>query len=190
MGQLRRCKLSKVTGRKPIWFKEIEQIVLEGPSTQKIKPEWQQNMINTLAPRAELLKISIDKRKREWVVFKNKKISEFRKIVRKSDKSWIEIEYWQTENDESAHTTRLKKCKGCQINEGSDSDEVQCILRQQLRSKKRALQNNWVKNGKKMGEFFLEIPLESFDRKRNKVQITGDRPHIDGQQLFTIEIAT
>ncbi|CAG8736870.1 382_t:CDS:2, partial [Gigaspora rosea] len=93
-------------------------------------------------------------------------------------------------NDELAHTTRLKKCKGCQINEGSNSDNLQCILRRQLRSKKRALQNNWVKKGKEVGEFFLEIPLESLDGKRNKVQITGDRPHIDGQHLSAIEIAT
>ncbi|CAG8689655.1 1411_t:CDS:2, partial [Gigaspora rosea] len=96
----------------------------------------------------------------------------------------------QTENEESAHTTRLKKCKGCQINEGSDSDKLQCTLRRQLRSKKRALQSNWVKKGKEVGEFFLEIPLESLGGKRNKVQITGDRSHIDGQHLSAIEIAT
>ncbi|CAG8818207.1 17152_t:CDS:1, partial [Gigaspora rosea] len=54
----------------------------------------------------------------------------------------------------------------------------------------RALQNNWVKKGKEVGEFFLEIPLESLDGKRNKVQITGDKPHIDGQHLSAIEIAT
>ncbi|CAG8486668.1 6469_t:CDS:2, partial [Gigaspora rosea] len=146
MGQLRRCKLSKATGRKPIWFEEIEQIILEGPSTRKIKPEWQWDMINTLAPRAKLLKISIDKRKKE-----------------KSDKSEIKIEQWQTENDESVHTTRLKKLSAAK----------------QL-----------VKKGKEVGEFFLEIPLESLVEKRNKVKITGNRPHIDNQQLSIIEIAT
>ncbi|CAG8741574.1 24057_t:CDS:1, partial [Gigaspora rosea] len=58
-----KCNLSKATGRKPIWFEEFEQIILEGPSTQKIKPKCQWDMINTLAPRAELLKISIGKQK-------------------------------------------------------------------------------------------------------------------------------
>ncbi|CAG8756291.1 6236_t:CDS:2, partial [Gigaspora rosea] len=96
-------------------------------------------------------------------------ISEFGKIMRKSDKSWIEIEHWQTENDESAHTTRLKKCKGYQINEGSDSDELQCTLRRQLRSKKRVLQSNWVKKEKKVGEFFLEIPLESLATREEEL---------------------
>ncbi|CAG8777870.1 5439_t:CDS:2, partial [Gigaspora rosea] len=146
--QLRRCKLSKATGRKPIWFEKIEQIILEGPSSRKVKPEWQQDMINTLTPRAELLKISIDKRKKEW----------------------------QTENDESTHTTRLIKCKGWQINEGSDISGLQCTLWRQLRSKKLALQNNWVKKAKESGEFLLEIPLESLVEKRNKVQISGDKP--------------
>ncbi|CAG8844748.1 12722_t:CDS:2, partial [Gigaspora margarita] len=41
------------TGRKPIWFEEIEQKVLEEPVSQKIKAEWQKNMTNTLAPRLE-----------------------------------------------------------------------------------------------------------------------------------------
>ncbi|CAG8762352.1 4722_t:CDS:2, partial [Gigaspora rosea] len=60
-------------------------------------------------------------------------------------KSYFEKQF---QNDESAHATRLKKCKSCQINEGSDSDELQYTLRRQLRSKKRVLQSNWVKKEK------------------------------------------
>ncbi|CAG8472258.1 7095_t:CDS:2 [Gigaspora rosea] len=131
-----KIQTEQTTGRKPIWFEEIKQKILEGPNTRKIKPEWQWDRINTLAPR-------------------------------------------RTENDESVHTTKLKKCRGCQINKGSDSSELQCILRHQLKSKKRALQNNWVKKAKEIGEFFLEIPLESLDERRNQVQITGDKSHLD-----------
>ncbi|CAG8835101.1 5892_t:CDS:2, partial [Gigaspora margarita] len=61
---IEKCKLSKAIERKPIWFDKIEQKLLEGPDSQKIKTEWRQNMTNTLAPRLELLKISIDKRKK------------------------------------------------------------------------------------------------------------------------------
>ncbi|CAG8762934.1 26021_t:CDS:2, partial [Gigaspora rosea] len=133
----------------------------------------QRDIINTLAPKVELLKISIYKRKKEWVVFKNKGILEFGKIVRKSDKSWIEIEHWQTKIDESAYTTRLKKCKGYQINEGTDSSKLQSILRRQLRSKKRALQNNWVKKAKETVSRYpdAEKPFRSNEAGKTLVRL-------------------
>ncbi|CAG8717069.1 1160_t:CDS:2, partial [Gigaspora margarita] len=189
-GQLRKCKLSKATGRKPIWFEKIEQKVLEGSISRKIKAEWQQNMTNTLAPRVELLKISIDKRKKEWVVFKTKRTTEFGKIVGKSDKSWIEIEHWCTEINDLEHTTKLKKCKDCQMNEDLDTAAEHCIFQKQLRSKKRAFQNNWLKKAEEANEFWLEVPLESIMGKKHRMQSTVDTLHIDNLQMLTIKIAT
>src|SRR5260363_107771 len=116
-GQLRKCKLNRAMGRKPTWFAEIKQKLLDEPDTRRIKTEWQQEKRNDLAPRAELLKISTDKRKKEWIVFKTKGIMEFGRIVKKSDKSWIEIEHWHMEKDDLAYATRLKKCNGCHLNE-------------------------------------------------------------------------
>ncbi|CAG8835080.1 35065_t:CDS:2, partial [Gigaspora margarita] len=91
--QLRKCKLNKAIGRKPIWFDKIEQKLLERSNLQKIKTEWQQNMTNILAPRVELLKIKMN---------------------------------------DLEHTTKLKKCRGCQINENLDIAAEHCILRKQL----------------------------------------------------------
>ncbi|CAG8785367.1 16920_t:CDS:2, partial [Gigaspora rosea] len=136
--------------RKPIWFEEIKQKLLEGPNTQKIKPNWQRDRINTFTPRAKLLK-----------------------IIKKSDKSWIKFEHWYTEKDKSAHTTKLKKCSACHINEDLDSAGINCVLRRQLQ---------------KAEKFILEIPLECLDKKRNQVQIIDGKPCIDGLQISTIEI--
>src|SRR5260363_224301 len=189
-GQLRKCKLSRATGRKPTWFAEIEQKLLDGPDTRRIKTEWQQEKRNDLAPRAELLKISTDKRKKEWIVFKTKGIMEFGRIVKKSDKSWIEIEHWHTEKDDLAYATRLKKCNGCHLNENSYAPERQCIVQRQLRSKKHVLQSNWVKKVKETGDFMLEIPLESIIGINQCVLITKDTPIIGSLPIPTIKIAT
>ncbi|CAG8844899.1 8662_t:CDS:2, partial [Gigaspora margarita] len=68
------------------------------------------------------------------------------------------------------HITKLNKCKSCRINEDLDTAVKHCTFRKQLRSKKRALQNNWLKKAKEANEFWLEVLLESIIGKKHHIQ--------------------
>ncbi|CAG8473005.1 13378_t:CDS:2 [Gigaspora margarita] len=45
-----------------------------------------------------------------------------------------------------------------------------CTFKKQLRSKKCALQNNWLKKAEEANKFWLEVPLESIMGKKHHVQ--------------------
>ncbi|CAG8854305.1 41043_t:CDS:2, partial [Gigaspora margarita] len=65
------------------------------------------------------------------------------------------------------HTTKLKKCGGCQMNENLDIAMEHCILWKQLR-----------------------ILLESIMGKRHRIQNTANILPIDSSQMPIIKIAT
>ncbi|CAG8473622.1 23133_t:CDS:2 [Gigaspora rosea] len=117
------------------------------------------------------------KRKREFIDTKDKEDLKALKELFETD---LNIQLGAlNENTNEEDLTRL--CKKW-------ANNVYCILRQQLRSKKQALQNNWVKKAKEVGEFIVEIPLESLDKEKNQVQVTGDKPHIDSLQVVVIKM--
>ncbi|CAG8839790.1 14256_t:CDS:1, partial [Gigaspora margarita] len=65
-----------------------------------------------------------------------------------------------------------------------------CTFQKQLRSRRRILQNNWLKKAEEINEFWLEVPLESITKKRHRMQSIADTLHIDNSQISIIKIAT
>ncbi|CAG8843677.1 22477_t:CDS:1, partial [Gigaspora margarita] len=71
-----------------------------------------------------------------------------------------------------------------------DTAAEHCTFQKQLRSKKCALQNSWLKRAEEANEFWLEVPLESIIGKKHGTQSISDILHIDNLQVPIIKIAT
>ena len=63
-----------------------------------------------------LEKISIDKRKQEWIVFEDS-LSKRRKVgrIRRKNESNVLVEHWENKENEERQEV-IRKCKGCIIN--------------------------------------------------------------------------
>ena len=63
-----------------------------------------------------LEKISIDKRKQEWIVFEDS-LSKRRKVgrIRRKNESNVLVEHWENKENEERQEV-IKKCEGCIIN--------------------------------------------------------------------------
>ncbi|CAG8793592.1 6247_t:CDS:2, partial [Gigaspora margarita] len=112
------------------------------------------------------------------------------KMIQELYKTNLNIQLDTIKINNPEHTTKLKKCGSCYMNEDLDTAVEHCILWRQLRNKKRALQNNWVKKTEGTNEFLLEVPLESIMRKRYRMQNIADILPIDSSQMPIIKIAT
>ncbi|CAG8801282.1 4777_t:CDS:1, partial [Gigaspora margarita] len=76
------------------------------------------------------------------------------------------------------------------MNENLDIAVEHCTFRKQLRSKKHALQNTWLKKAEEANKFWLEVPLKSIMGKKHHMQSIADTLHIDNLQMPIIKIAT
>ena len=67
--QVRAIRGLKGRGRKPNWFKSIEEKVLECISTRKLKAIHQVTAPNQNSILSKEIKVSRDKRRKEWIIF-------------------------------------------------------------------------------------------------------------------------
>ncbi len=129
--QAKLIRSSKSRGRKPNWFKKIEEEVLENPSSRLLKAEYQIEAPNQKAIRCKALKVSADKRKKEWIVFEKTHSIESGKVIKKESKSVI-IEHWRVrEDDNNNNYTTFEKCKGCNLGRHNN---MSCIIRHKQES--------------------------------------------------------
>ncbi|CAG8784068.1 2829_t:CDS:1, partial [Gigaspora rosea] len=63
--QLKKMQTEQSKRKKTAIVRGNRKILLEKSGTRNLKPEWQQDTINYLAPRTDLLKISTDKKIKE-----------------------------------------------------------------------------------------------------------------------------
>ena len=117
--------------RKPNWYKSIEEKVLENSSSRKVKEKYQVEASNRVAIRCKDIKVSADKRKKEWLIFEKGTKVESGKVVKKESRALI-VEHWQIiVNNDNKNTTYLEKCKGCNLGRRNDQS---CMIRQKCDS--------------------------------------------------------
>ncbi|CAG8659819.1 12041_t:CDS:2 [Gigaspora margarita] len=102
----------KTREKKPKWFSLLEGKIIENAEERTIKPKWISGQANQFESSVSLLKISNDKRKKEWVLSKE---GEVFKIKEKKEKT-IQVEHWRTVSEVAKSETRIEKCSGCEYN--------------------------------------------------------------------------
>jgi ribonuclease HI len=134
--QVRIIRGSKGRGRKPNWFKVIENKVIELSITRKIRKEYQILAPNRNALNCEKVKISQDRRKKEWIIFQAERKWEVGKVIKKESKSNL-IEHWEEDKSKPYGNMIFKKCKGCAQGKRNDTS---CIIRRSNRSWHQVIQ--------------------------------------------------
>ena len=92
--QLKVREEKRHVGKKAKWFKVIEDEILVDKESRDVKEEYSRGKRFQVQETEK--KISLDKRKKEWVLIKSKENrgSEFGRIVRK-EKNSVEVEIWK-----------------------------------------------------------------------------------------------
>src|SRR5437868_1975046 len=75
-------------------YKNIEEEVLENSNSRKVKEKYQVEASNRIAIRCKDIKVSADKRKKEWIIFEKGLKVESGKVIKKESRSLI-VEHWQ-----------------------------------------------------------------------------------------------
>ncbi|CAG8443915.1 1425_t:CDS:2, partial [Dentiscutata heterogama] len=151
--QLRKIRGLKKRGRKPSWFKSIELEVLTESSSREIKGKYKVAAPNQQAIAYNYVRISQDRRKREWIVFEKDKSIEIGKVIKKKRKC-IDVEHWQIIKENREGDTIIEKCKGCSVKE---SQEGCCTIRQKQEYKHQVIDCI----GSKEGTTCIGIPLSA-----------------------------
>src|SRR5260363_10053 len=134
-----------VQGRVPNWYKNLEKDLLKDPLSRKLKAPLETE--NLLHIKADLEKISEDRRKQEWLVFRNMTAKpEIGRIAKKKTSHEFLIEHWTQDLVNEQGLTIVKKCEGCVLAKEETVDLSSCQTRKKMRGVKRALNRNWVEN--------------------------------------------
>jgi len=123
--QVRDIRGLKSKGRKPNWFKIIEEKVLCNNNARKIK-----EVYRVIAPNQNALiytkqRISPDKRKKEWIISEKEKSIVLGRVIKK-DRKHICLEHWQIEATSKEENTIAKKCSGYIARKCNDTN---CLVR-------------------------------------------------------------
>ena len=110
--QVRWLRGYKGKGRKPNWFKTIEGEMLANHNSREVLDKFKILDTNREALKASRQKISKDKRKKEWVIFKERNIFVFGKITKKTNGRFT-LTHWKSENPRNISRASFTKCKGC-----------------------------------------------------------------------------
>ena len=174
-------------GKKPAWFKRVEEVMIENKESRAVKSEFVVEGINSLILKPDLLAISEDRRKQEWVLFEKNKETEIGRVKDKRGKS-IEIEHWIREKKNDDET--LVKCTGCsETNLGTNEN---CLYKKGMNRSKRALRKGVIKK-KEENKFISRIPLEMLDlTQANRIENIPNialeaQIHIDSQEIQIIK---
>src|SRR5260363_165967 len=104
-------------------------------------------MKNLVYIKADLGKISEDRRKREWLVFGNAiDKPEIRRIAKKKTSREFLIEHWTQDSVNEQGFTILKKCEGCDLAEEETDSSLSCQAKKKMKGVKRTLSRNWIEN--------------------------------------------
>ena len=149
----------KSRGRKPNWYKSIEEKVLENSSSRKVKEKYQVEASNRVAIRCKDIKVSADKRKKEWIIFEKGIKVESGKVIKKESRSLI-VEHWQIiVNNDNKNTTYLEKCKGCNLGRRNDQS---CMIRQKCDSWHQVLERVY----RDRESLYIKTSISAYKRDR------------------------
>src|SRR5260363_206261 len=126
------------------WFKDIEATIIANSITREVKQEFQVSEGNELAPVIKRKKITLDGRKKEWVLMKGKENEiDIRRVVEKKERKVL-VEKWPDINKEGA---RIRLVANKEIN--SDKPQQQWVQKKEiftaLQGAKRQ-ESDWVFN--------------------------------------------
>ncbi|CAG8840302.1 23192_t:CDS:2, partial [Gigaspora margarita] len=122
-GQICQLRGKKGTERKPAWFEELELKMLQDVTNRNISEEFRTEGTNQFVIIPVLQKYSLDKRKREWIMFAKKR-------------GQLQV------GVSSRSKTVLEKCAGCEI--GRKQEEASCVIAARFKNRKRALPKRLV----------------------------------------------
>src|SRR5260363_164786 len=126
------------------WFKDIEATVLVNPITREIKQEFQVLEGNELAPVIKRKKITLDGRKKEWVLIKGKENEiDIRRVVEKKERK-VHLEKWPDINKKGARI-RLAANKASNSNKPQQQWVQKKKIFTALQGSKRQ-ESDWVFN--------------------------------------------
>ncbi|CAG8806255.1 24869_t:CDS:1, partial [Gigaspora rosea] len=101
--QIKRIRELKTKGKTPIWYRKLEETILEDQISRRIKKSYaQQEEINESQIKPKKRKMSYKRSKREWVIGqrKNNMGSFLGKMEKKSSNKKLHILEWE-ENKEN-----------------------------------------------------------------------------------------
>src|SRR5260363_237130 len=81
--QLKRSKGLKPSGKKATWFRELETKIISEPLTRNIQQELIKVEKNLYAAKILMQPVSNDKRKKEWILFKESSKTKVGRISKK-----------------------------------------------------------------------------------------------------------
>jgi exonuclease III len=116
----------KKKGRTPSWFLKLEEIVLKennDRSSRELKDIYKVKSPNRRAIKLSSKKISNDRRKKEWFLFKKDKHIHVGKVVKKTEKGVV-AEHWKEATHPEEREEAYEKCKGCGGKRSSD----ECLI--------------------------------------------------------------
>src|SRR6201988_5354537 len=144
--QIKQCKQHKAAGKVPDWFRKIEKKVLENEESHTIKSNFKTKAINTLSPKIICSIIDNDKRKKEWILLRNRK-NEIRigKVNGKKEHRTFLIEHWEMILNPDNSMVRFKKCPGCEQNMKENARPESCLKKKKLKNRAVMINPNLVR---------------------------------------------
>jgi ribonuclease HI len=171
--QLKVSRKRTKKGRKAAWYREIEEKVLVDQKRREVKPEFKTSMKNLLGVQDLLEKISTDKRKQEWIVFKESKNYKA-KIgrIKKKKKNSVLIEHWENKENEEKQEV-IKRCEGCTSNK--EREHESCRAWQPKGKVLGAIPKNCINKSTRT----IDFPIEAIVRDK------GQQEDKENEWIFT-----
>ena len=113
---------------------------------------------NREALKASRQKISKDKRKKEWVIFKERNILVFGKITKKTNRRFT-LTHWKSENPRDISRASFTKCKGCGMGR---KNNFECLINKPVSKWYQVISKITIDE---TGSAISEIPLSAFLEK-------------------------
>ncbi|CAG8664533.1 13490_t:CDS:2, partial [Gigaspora rosea] len=155
-------------GRKLLWFKLLEKLVIEDVNTRSVKSKWMIQNSNKLLLALMLPKISNDKRKREWLMSNENEVFKLRDKKVKT----VQVEHWRPINNLMQGEVVMEKCKGCGLN--SSLVEGTCISRSKINNDWRVIPKSLIKRAEGNPQMSLNFNLVSERKKSvNSMQLAN-----------------
>ncbi|CAG8802914.1 26383_t:CDS:1, partial [Gigaspora margarita] len=120
--------------------------------------------------------MSNDKRKKEWILFKESGKTEVGRISKKRVKNKIEIEYWnRDDNKENSiqEGSKLKRYQDC--NDEQKEQSRGCLLQRNFKSNKKAIDKKLIGKSNEKGERELLVPIKLFNFKPFINEVTTEQ---------------
>src|SRR5260364_5016 len=124
--QLKYLRKQSSRGRKADWFKKSKNAVLINRVTREVRPEFKAVLPNLLSPILPEHQITLDNRKKEWVVWENQvQDKEVRRVVFKG-KARVLTEHWILEEKIIDLTQLIYPYSGCNQNQLNQARQSMC----------------------------------------------------------------